>query len=376
MVLGGDGFAAESESDGQVLDEVDAHDEAQLQERMKRQPELFPLEEMDLVGPLLVVGRETRLPSGAVDLLGVTRSGDVVVIEFKTGPQNPDFRSALSQVVDYGSDLWGMTFDAFEAGLAAAYFESARCPAGPAKGAKSLAEAAAATWPDWDEEEESRFVEGVANVLASGAFRYVVVAQRFTEAMERTAEYLNDQTSGAAFYLVELVRFSGDGISAFEARTVLKPTARSAKSSTVQLNEQTFLDQISHDGYREMLAGLFEWCQANGMVIFWGTKGISIRLKFPEKAEPVSVAWAHPPDVVGWYGLSGLTLGFDQSTAAAAPSTAPALNAYATALTGIPGGVPLQHKSLVGIRIDPDTASSAAPLISEALAALIEAAGS
>lgn len=212
-------------------------------------------------------------------------------------------------------------------------------------------------------------------MLVSGAFRYVVVAQRFTEAMERTAEYLNDQASGAAFYLVELVRFSGEGISAFEARTILKPTARSAKSSTVQLNEQTFLDQIGHDAYRAALAGLFDWCQSNGMVIFWGTKGISLRVKFPDKSEPVSVAWAHPPDVVGWYGLSGLTLGYDQATAATAPSTAPALNAYAAALAGVSGGVPLQHKSLVGIRLDPDTASSAAPLITEALAALVDAAG-
>jgi hypothetical protein len=46
----------------------------------------------------MVVGRETALPSGRVDLLAVTPTGDVLIIEFKTGPQNPttDARSTNS----------------------------------------------------------------------------------------------------------------------------------------------------------------------------------------------------------------------------------------------------------------------------------------
>jgi hypothetical protein len=48
-----------------MLAEVDAHDEAQLQERLKAHADLLPVDEFDLVGPLMVVGRETTLPSGA-----------------------------------------------------------------------------------------------------------------------------------------------------------------------------------------------------------------------------------------------------------------------------------------------------------------------
>jgi hypothetical protein len=88
-----------------VLDEVAAHDELQLQSRLARNPDLIPIEEFGWGGPLLVVGRETTLPSGSVDLIGVARSGEVLVAEFNTGPQNPDSRHALAQALDYGSDL-------------------------------------------------------------------------------------------------------------------------------------------------------------------------------------------------------------------------------------------------------------------------------
>ena len=73
---------------------------------LKENPDLLPIEEFGFTGPLVVVAEETRLPSGAIDLAGITRGGRLVVVEFKTGPQNADFRDALAQLLDYGSDIW------------------------------------------------------------------------------------------------------------------------------------------------------------------------------------------------------------------------------------------------------------------------------
>lgn len=58
IVVQGDG------STSTVLTEILADNEAQLQERMKNTPDLLPVDEFDMTGPLLVIGRETRLPSG------------------------------------------------------------------------------------------------------------------------------------------------------------------------------------------------------------------------------------------------------------------------------------------------------------------------
>jgi hypothetical protein len=60
-----------------------------------------------------------------------------LVIEFKTGPKNPDFRAALAQLLDYGSDLWQLTLDQFETAVAARYFVGDHCPStSPTKGLK------------------------------------------------------------------------------------------------------------------------------------------------------------------------------------------------------------------------------------------------
>src|SRR5438270_4542851 len=97
-----------------LLTESQAKDELQLQEMMKANPDLLPIDEFGMTGPLMVVGRETNLPSGAVDLVAMARTGELLVVEFKTGPSNPDFRAVVAQLVDYGSDLWGMTLEQFE----------------------------------------------------------------------------------------------------------------------------------------------------------------------------------------------------------------------------------------------------------------------
>lgn len=61
--------------------------------------------DLGLVGPAVVVGRESSLDSGPVDLVLLGNGGDLALVEFKTGPQNPDFREYLAQLLDYGSAL-------------------------------------------------------------------------------------------------------------------------------------------------------------------------------------------------------------------------------------------------------------------------------
>ena len=70
--------------------EVPAPNEHHLQEIMKNEPQLIPSDDLGLNGDLLVVGRATALASGYIDLLCLSRSGDMVLIELKTGPHNPD----------------------------------------------------------------------------------------------------------------------------------------------------------------------------------------------------------------------------------------------------------------------------------------------
>src|SRR3954451_6993693 len=165
------------------LVEVPAPNEHHLQEVVKAHPQLIPADDLGLDGDLLVVGRETTLVSGAIDLLCLARSGDLVLVEFKTGPQNPDFRHALAQVIDYGSDLWRLSLEDFERGVVQRYLHSGYC-APILEGATDLAEAISRTSWALTEDEQVALYEGLARVLDTGAFIFVVAAQRFTKAME------------------------------------------------------------------------------------------------------------------------------------------------------------------------------------------------
>src|SRR5690242_5679287 len=111
----------------ELLDQTPAENEHQLQEELKRHPELLPLDEMGLAEPAIVVGRESSLDSGRVDLVVLGAGGELALIEFKTGPQNPDFRECLAQLLDYGSDLWGMSLEEFDARVASRYFQGPHC---------------------------------------------------------------------------------------------------------------------------------------------------------------------------------------------------------------------------------------------------------
>lgn len=337
-----------------VLTEVLADDEAQLQELMKENPDLLPVEEFGMVGPLMVVGRETTLPSGAVDLLGVTRSGELLLIEFKTGPQNSDFRHVLAQLLDYGSDLWRMSYEEFESTVANRYFSSGRCQDARLQGKDTLDEAAWAIWPDLSEEEVVLFREQLTQQLNNGAFNYVV-AQRFTPTMERTVEYLNAVASTARFYAIELVRFAADGISAFESRTVLKPEPQTSSfRQATYINESQLLERIENDDYRRALQELLEVCRGLGLRFHWGKVGVSIRLPIPNRTEPLSIAWLFPPGVYGWMGLLDLTLGFGTSVEQT-PLAAPTLKDYVERVATLPGVEPAKPDWLNGYHLNPDT---------------------
>jgi hypothetical protein len=364
-----------SDSESTVLEEVLARDEEQLQERLKANPGLLPIEDFDMTGPLMVIGRETSLPSGSVDLVGISRGGHLLIIEFKTGPQNPDFRGSFAQLIDYGSDLWGMSYEVFESTVPLRYFSSDRCPTmSPVRGKASLNDAARGTWPDLSDEELARFIEQITHQLNTGGFHYVLVAQRFTLTTEQTVRYLNSAMQAARFYAVELVRFTGADVTAFEARTVLKPErAVGSKAAVGSIDESRFLEGILDDTYREALRELLEACRGLGLRFEWGTVGTSIRLPTTDRSEPLTIAWLFPSGGSGWMGLSNLNFGYDPSSAEKTPSVRAALDVYVDAVERLDGTTSVKPQWLRARELPPHAVRKNLRQMVEILAELVRA---
>ena len=322
------------------LVEVPAPNEHHLQEVVKSQPQLIPADDLGLDGDLLVVGRETALASGYIDLLCVSRTGEIVLIEFKTGPQNPDFRHALAQLIDYGADLWRLDVDDFDRGVVQRYLSSAHVDAS-ARGARTLRDAVARTGWSLADEEYDAFSARIAEVLATGDFHYVVAAQRFTPSMQLSLEYMNASTRVGRYFLVEVIQLEGAELTAHAAQVVAAPAkrqaTRSAGGSESTTDAAAFLAQIDDDAYRDAVRDLLATFEALGLEVWWRSKGASIRLPVTDRNAPLSIAWLFP-EGSNWQGANHVTLGVDYGSLAQTPSVDGPVRAYVERVKQLPGG--------------------------------------
>lgn len=358
-----------------------ADNEVELQDVLRRAPNLIPIDDLGLDGPMMVVGHETALPSGRVDLLGVTPAGDILIVEFKTGPNNPDYRHALAQLLDYGADLWRMDPEEFDTTVTVSYLDTMHCPADDlARGATSLREAAQRTWPHLQEAELDAFEHRIAARLADGGFHFVLAAQRITRNSRSTIEYLQQTHSTGSFHAVELVKFADDkrATVAYEGRAVTAPASRPGQrrhpSSAGKGAPEAVLAAVDDVGYREALEEVLEYCRGLQLSFEAGAVGFSIRVGVPDRSEPVSLGWLFPPGASGWMGLTGLNLGCDGGTVGKL-SVEPHFLAYAERLRQI-AGVEMVHVSgLEAVRIPPTLLTSRRGEITDAIGQLVAAIG-
>ena len=199
----------------------------------------------------------------------------------------------------------------------------------------------------------------------------MVVAQRFLPTSERAIAYLNAALSVARFYAVELVRFAADAATAFEARTVLKPSAATVSSATSPTTEAVFLANLSDDAYRHALQQVFDACHRLGLRCEWGARGTSIRIQTAERGEPFSIGWLFPPGTIGWMGLSDLTLGYDASSLKAWPDLARTFEVYAEKVSALRGVMQARPAWLRGYRLGPDVITGHSDQILALLADLV-----
>ena len=353
------------------LVESPAPSEHHLQEVMKMNPQLIPADDLGLDGDLLVVGRETSLASGSIDLLCLASSGDIVLVEFKTGPQNPDFRHALAQLIDYGSDLWRLSIDDFDRGVVQRFLRSGHAPQHLA-GSHDRREAIGRSRWNFDTDATDALLERLGEVLHTGDFHYVVAAQRFTETMRTSLEYMNATMRSGRFFLIEIVQLTGAELTAHAAQVVASPPRRTTRIGRAQAttDEVAFLASIEDESYRDAFRDFLAGCSSLGLTLAWGSKGLSIRMQTPDRNLPLSIAWGLP-ETTSWQGLKHLSVGIDRTSLAKTPSIVPAAERYIAAIEAIPDGRTANSK--ISARIfDATAAPAAVPAIIGAIETLVE----
>lgn len=79
--------------------------EDHLQQYIYDNPESIPLYDIKEDIRLLILAREFSTQSGPIDALGIDKDGEIYLIETKLY-KNPDKRTVVAQVLDYGAALW------------------------------------------------------------------------------------------------------------------------------------------------------------------------------------------------------------------------------------------------------------------------------
>lgn len=259
-------------------------DEATLQRLIREHPETLPFDDLgDDVPPMLIVGRETALPNGYADVIGVDPDGLITIIECKLD-RNPDVkRTVIGQVLGYGAYFWGMDFEQFEAEVARKYFDSAACHRADLQGVP-LADAMdrfrqeQALGDEWD---EAAFRAQLEANLNNGRFRLVIVVDKVNNELRRTVEYLNACT-GPNFDILcaELRYFATEGAKLLVPTLIGKPLARKATGQRAAgggsswTPERFFADlhERKHDEAADQAARrLLAWCQQQADKTYWGT---------------------------------------------------------------------------------------------------------
>jgi hypothetical protein len=119
----------------------------------------------------------------------------------------------------------------------------------------------------------------------------------------------------------------------------VKGAAGAVAGKTALAGVDELLATVTDDDYRHHLQDLFDGlADVDGLTVFWGTTGCSLRIAVPDRS-PLSVGWVFPPGPPRWMGLTDLTLGWyeDASGLVITPSGRAALEQYLERLGAMAG---------------------------------------
>ena len=247
------------------------HEEAVLEDWLESIPDGIVED-----GRILIIGRQvvTNL-GGFIDLLGLDREGDVVVVELKRD-RTP--RDTIAQSLEYVSFAERLDTAQLE-GILRSYLND-----------ESLTLA---------EYHREYFALGPEEAIAFNKDqRIVIVGQRVTAEIRQTAKFLRGK--GIRVTCVEFTFFQAKGGTRLLSQDIVvgKESEKPAKVTSGSLpvvDEDAFLASADEHG-RAVFARILQVAKSKKMPVHWGTKGFSINVDV--EGTHIAICFGYPPDSV------------------------------------------------------------------------------
>lgn len=247
------------------------HEESVLEDWLESNPDGI-LED----GRVLIIGRQlTTNLGGYIDLLGVDREGNVVVVELK---RDKTPRDTVAQALEYA--LFAQRLDALQLEeILRAYLND---------DALNLAA-----------HHREYYALALDEAVAfNKEQRIVIVGQRITPEIRQTSSFL--RAKGIRVTCVEFTFFLADSGTRLLSQEIVvgkesgKPT-HVASGSLPVVTEAAFLASLDENGLA-VFSRILEFGKSLGLPIHWGTKGFSLNIDVD--GTHIAVCFVYPPDSV------------------------------------------------------------------------------
>ncbi len=229
-------------------------------------------------GRLLIIGRQVRTNlSSIIDLLGLDRHGNVVVVELKRG-KTP--RDVLAQSLEYASFAATMDYDQLE-NVFRTYMEDEFV---------NLAQG----------HRECFELPNEEGVSFNKDQSIVIVGQSITPEIIQTSEYLGKK--GIRVACIEFTFFeTDDGLQLLSSDTVVAtepvtpPQIASAPRSKHKTTEPEFMEALNDYG-KPVMTRFLSFAREHQFPIIWGDKGFSLNVNLDGIRVPF--CFGYPPNSV------------------------------------------------------------------------------
>lgn len=244
--------------------------EADLEVLLENNPEYF------FEGSkVLIIGRQvTTNLNSFIDLLGIDKTGNTIVIELKRG-KTP--RETIAQLLEYVSFVENLDYSQ----LNDIYQDYS--------GEESSLE---------DYHQQYFQSESDENVSFNKSTRLIIVAQEVSKEIRQTALFLRKK--GIDIYCMEFKYFetkSGEKIISSDFVVGEEEFIRQKVQSVSlpKVDEKQFLSSLDKNGL-EVFQQIFEFAKQNALLVRWGSKGFSLSLEIDDSS--IWLFLGYPPNSV------------------------------------------------------------------------------
>jgi len=243
----------------EVVDKSDFALERNLQDYICKHPEAISVGEKRL----LVVARELQTNSGPIDAFAVDREGELYLVETKLY-RNPDKRTVVAQMLDYGASLWRNTeFEQLHSALNRAALDNWKLP---------FREKAGKFFSLGDDDLD-RLIETMRQNLVDGNLKFVVLMDKLDERLKDLIAYVNEN-SDFAIYAVEIEFYKHQEYEIvipklYGAEIPKNPNSRPSRGDL--WTWERFREKLQRFGDNSDVAAeqILQWAGENGIKIDW-----------------------------------------------------------------------------------------------------------